>query len=672
MSQIMVIATAFVNDTWHGSKFMKTFLNWKITLVDWCSFLVFIGIPLFIATISLCTGVGHWWLITSISWLILVLASYLIFAACVICTEIYGCIQLIKSNPKLRNNDPPNWNEHNLKTFLRAILFRTKQGLSGYQYISYISHGDDPHPDKLSYNEMCAMDSAKVVLGLLGRLSQKPLIQKMYTVLDRPLRQYDAENVLKSTPYFTSHSWGLESVYCRNRNIRYIAVIDGIGALGRAQTRSSIVCYFLGTFLTIFTTVSVLVWFSLPSEQVVVVVILSIALLYQPVKTLLQLLRTYYNVTHRDGGGNQVINTNKASDAFFQVHEMFKVTEPNSTLCWVALCLEFVFFFIIPIAALLYNQNYNVGIVFIFLAIINLLRDIFNTPACVRELGSLKGIEENNKDQSPLSIWREKNRLGKIITDISVGKNTNYWSIVFFFFTFVAFVVLTSAFALGTDVSLREKFQFCSQDDFVFEGTHALNYASCSLGSNMKSPGGDDTNSLADFAFLSALSYQDDESAAKDLITWFGNNTKAENLVKNVEDFQRNYHGEEHKSAVKYKLFSFPDDNLQIVSVRGTANSWDALADLQLWSSTALAQYVRSFLPLGEIWTNILSHIVKAISVIQDQALTDVSYYRETTAFVESLNRTDPDTTVQITGHCKYFHLEFLIFLCRPSNTEYV
>ncbi len=658
LSQIMAIATAFVYDTWRGSKFAKTIFHWKSTKIDWIHFLVFIGIPLFIAAILLCSGEGDWWAITSISWFFLVFVSYNVFATSVIFNEIYGCLKFIKRHPELRNNDPPNLREHNLQTFLRAIQLRTKQKLSGHKYVTYISHGADPHPDKISLDEMCEKDSCKVSLDLLGKLSQVRVIRNMYKTLGMPLRQYFPENVLKSTPYFTDHSWGLESIYCHDRASRYIAIIDGQGALRKRQTISNIVCYFLGTFLTFFITVSILVWFDLPAIQVVIVVLLCIALLYQPVKKSLELYRTYRSILS-ENGGNYHINRQKASDAIYQVHETFRITEPRPQVCWILFGLEVVFFFIIPATTLLSSKNYNVGIVFICLGIIYLLRDVCNAPACVRELGHLEGLEDDDKDQNALSVWRKKNRLGKIISDISVGKKTNIWSWIFVFFTFLSVLVLVSAFVLGTDDGHNEGIQFASKDEFVYTGSSALNYASCTLGQNLKSPEGYDKNYLADFAFMSSIAYLDDDTAANDLKTWFGN-IAAENLVENVSEFKKTYHTENSEGPVQYKLFNFPDQKLQIIAVRGTANPWDALADLQLWSSAALAQYVRAILPLGMWWTGILSHIVKAISVIEDRSLKEVSYYRETTAFVKSLksmNGTEYNNTLQIVGHCK-----FLIF----------
>ena len=103
-----------------------------------------------------------------------------------------------------------------------------------------------------------------------------------------------------------------------------------------------------------------------------------------------------------------------------------------------------------------------------------MLRDICNAPACVRELGHLEELEDNDKDQSELSAWREKNRLGKIISDISVGEKTNFWSWIFV-------LILVSASVLGIDDGLNKGIQFASKD-FVCICSSTLSNASCSLG----------------------------------------------------------------------------------------------------------------------------------------------------------------------------------------------
>ncbi len=61
----------------------------------------------------------------------------------------------------------------------------------------------------------------------------------------------------------------------------------------------------------------------------------------------------------------------------------------------------------------------------------------------------------------------------------------------------------------------------------------------------------------------------------------------------------------------------------------------------------------RSILPLGNLFTPVLPHLVRAVSVIEDKALKDVSYYRETTKFVEELLSENDGKKIEVVGHCK-------------------
>ncbi len=167
--------------------------------------------------------------------------------------------------------------------------------------------------------------------------------------------------------------------------------------------------------------------------------------------------------------------------------------------------------------------------------------------------------------------------------------------------------------------------------------------------------------SLADFSFLSIVAYEDRDTTKASLDTWFGSDmgdTSSANAIDHqdiVEQFQAVYDERKHgRSAVTYKLIGFPDQNVGVVSIRGTSNGWDAFTNAQLWSSAALTQGIRSILPLGDLLTPLLKYLVKAVSLIESRRLQNISYYRETTAFVTFLKKLGIYENIVITGHCKY------------------
>jgi hypothetical protein len=665
LSQIMVIANTFVIDTWTGSKFMKTVTNWDSTLVDWLSLLVFIGFPVIIAAISLYTGTDNWWDITSISWFILVFAYYIVFMVSAVYYEVDGCLELVRYHPEfaskrnLKNSNlaaNPERSEHTLETFYDALVLRLNQRLSGDKHVTYIVTGSETNPRALTHDDLIKKESFDSYTGLWTRITRLKCMSCFYEELPEPVRQFQVDDVLEFTPFVTSSSWGLEALYCRNRSTRFVAIIDGVSALTKGQVKSTLFCFLFGTTVTLFFIVGFLVWLQAGALVICIVTFLYFILVWHTTRNSLGIYAAYKKVLSREDGNIRSIVHNTPSDAMYQVQETYRVTKPKILFCCIVLVMQLIFLYIIPIVALFSAGNNRVGIVFVILGLTTAIRDVFNAPACLRELGSMDGIENNNKDKDgSLGEWREKHRLGRILSEISVGKRSNFWVGVFLVFVLAFCGIFIAAIALGSDNGVTKTMKFADRDEFLYEGSGSLNYASCSLGHNIQSPDGLD-NSLADFAFLSNVAYLDDNAANIAIDEWFSSDS-VENLSQDVTDFSTKYQAEFGQSPVKYKLFDFPDTKLKIVAIRGTSNPWDALTDAQLWSSAALSQYIRSILPLGELWTPILPFLVKAISVIEDKALRDVSYYRETTAFVESLKKQDVD--VQITGHCKYKFLPF-------------
>jgi hypothetical protein len=251
--------------------------------------------------------------------------------------------------------------------------------------------------------------------------------------------------------------------------------------------------------------------------------------------------------------------------------------------------------------------------------------------------------------------------------------------------------------ATGTNAADTTNIAMASGDEFSYPGSTNLEYATCTLGkgvflyqlsiklfsifshhiennsfTGITKPAGDES-SLADFVFLSATAYSTPEIMQQDLDKWFGQDkaivrTDIMEDFKNSDVYKKKYKDE--KSA-EYKLVQFADNSDWVLSIRGTSNGVDALSDAQLWSSAALAQYVRAVLPMGQIFNPILAHIVKAVSLIQAVPLKEVAYYRETTDFVNYLKALDAESgdetfaNLQITGHCEFFHcldLSFTIF----------
>ena len=138
------------------------------------------------------------------------------------------------------------------------------------------------------------------------------------------------------------------------------------------------------------------------------------------------------------------------------------------------------------------------------------------------------------------------------------------------------------------------------------------------------------------------------------LNTWFGSNVSYD-MQDVVEEFRNETNRE--LSPVTYKLYSFPNASstleapFAVVGIRGSQNSWDWLTNAQLWSAPFGFQILGSFLPFGLIWNPIFDELVKAISIIESKSIQSVSYYVETTDFVEWLGASGQYADLKITGH---------------------
>lgn len=110
-------------------------------------------------------------------------------------------------------------------------------------------------------------------------------------------------------------------------------------------------------------------------------------------------------------------------------------------------------------------------------------------------------------------------------------------------------------------------------------------------------------------------------------------------------------------SHVSFKLVTVPTNNqtgtFAYVLIRGTTNNWDMLTDAQLWSAAALMQVLRELLPVGSAWTPIIHKLIDAITFVESESLQRVSFYKDTTKFVEYV-KTLGYAGIAITGESKW------------------
>lgn len=224
------------------------------------------------------------------------------------------------------------------------------------------------------------------------------------------------------------------------------------------------------------------------------------------------------------------------------------------------------------------------------------------------------------------------------------------WIVVLGFFFILCFALVIAGL---TENDQGSSVEATLVPGFTYErGENSLPYPTCSLDFNANGPAG--VIATIDFAFVAAMAYETNATRLQEFYdTWFGPGA-AVNMPDVVSDFRNETNRED--SPVTYNLASFPNatstgDSLGVVSIRGSQNSWDWLTNAQLWSAALGMQALQSFLPFGFVWRPIMDELVKAISIVESESITRVSYYVETTDFVEWLQQSGTYADIKVTGH---------------------
>mmetsp|Transcript_1011 Transcript_1011/g.1192 ORF Transcript_1011/g.1192 Transcript_1011/m.1192 type:complete len:321 (-) Transcript_1011:185-1147(-) len=178
-----------------------------------------------------------------------------------------------------------------------------------------------------------------------------------------------------------------------------------------------------------------------------------------------------------------------------------------------------------------------------------------------------------------------------------------------------------------------------------------MRYPTCDIGNNEHqfSSNFDRPTYIADYIYLSEVAYKNTDITQTHLDDWFGSG-KAVDEKDIVENYKNSLPGYTLVS-LKFITFSNLSEKVGIVSVRGTSDPWDAITDLQIWSPAILSQWVRAIIPLGSVWTPVLSRIIYLISLIESDDLEDVSYYNQVTEFIKYLQSTENYSSLEVTGH---------------------
>ena len=640
LASAMAMAMAFAADTFNGYPLFKAYVKEEIAIfVDWSSFLVFLGFPLLTGGVCLCAGSSIWWEVTLLTSCTCVFLYFLLFAGLSIYYEIDGCLKL---------------QEHGGYTYCwpkikKAILLRQKQKLSGYRTATYTvrSNGDLPIPvhdyKELERNEIVNSEST---IGQWARFTKLFVSCGVYKKLPKEaqVRCFSIDEVLDNLPYVTKHSWGLEKLFCRNRQLRYVTVVSGKSKLTKEQINSSAAYFFLIAILSLFMMVALLSWMEIGFLGYVFAVGVYIYCMWQYTAASVRIYKD-----HTDKVKNVMDKDGELAEAQFQVNEVFLWTEPTDAFCWTQLWLKILFLCILPLIAIFAAGNIPIGILFIFVSIITLLRRNINATTSLLEYGSLHSRAIQG---APIGEdWRQKHRVQKVVQEISTSSKTGFWQNVFTIFI-VIFCALFVGAVLSPPRQRLDGIKLASNSEY--SGATSMQYPSCQLTQGFPLLEGTGA-SLVDVAFLATLMYEKTSAIDGSLTKWFRDIKFIDHSEDIAIPFKENYEQANSASSVTYTLIGFPEKNIGVVTIKGSSSSIDYLVDFQLWISAMLTQSVRFTLPMGELFTPVLKYLVFAISRVESDSLEKAKFYKQTTAFVKNITeRGDLYDHIIITGHCKF------------------
>jgi len=664
MSSGMVLGGAFVMDVWRGHLLIRNFtLRRQTTVVaEWLFFSFFLGLPLTVMGLAMISKASDWWIVTGLFWLFSIAFFFLAFVVNVIFYEMKACFEVMK-------NIYPDDDDSFWAIVKRVIELRQIATYSGEMHRSYLSRGsmeDAEHTDKKADNLIAETILEKK--SFRGKINSVFVKWGWYEEYEEPKRFYSIDDARDVRPYVTSHTWSLEKYFCRPRNSRYIAIIQGAGAVTRAQMKSNVVCTILGSFLVFFLLLALFVWGGAGFPVTFFLMAIAVLLAIPNFKSSWRL----YNVSKdiifarteskkQDDGPNTFTErdlaeysfSERAQDSFvlkqsdseglYMVEESFRTSRPKTRTAWVLFCTEVALGFFWPTLSLFAVGNWPLALWYALIIGVSGLRYYVNAAVAMEEVGHLDLVDGKTERE----IWQNQTRLNEIVGNITRGKSRRAWMIVISILAFMFLALFAGA--VGTDVesSEIEDPTYTYVNAFEYKPLkNSLRYPTCYISSDLQeSP----LTSMADYIFLARVAYRGNVTQ-RELDHWFG-----ENVAVNQEEFVEQYREENDvDSAVSFKLITYPTAagrDFAYLAIRGTTNAFEALTDAQLWSGAILMQLIREMLPFGSIWIPIMPYLISTAAATESGSIDEISFYRDTTKFANDLQTSNDYAGVAVTGH---------------------
>lgn len=678
-AEALVIAGAFIADAYNDHPLSRTFIlkgnKHGHIIIEWVFLCCFFLFPIMVACGALLAASDKWWYYTSLAWFVLVMIFFCIFCFFVVFYEVGSCYAFVA------NRDDTD-SDYILNVLKRCVLLRQTRRMSGYvtstglaRNVFTNSESTDRAIESKVYNKSLKVHTHIWTYFVLWMPSF------LYTNLsEEPTTIHTIPDVQDYRPFLTKHTWSLERIFCRPEPSRYISIVRGPGALTQGQLRSSVICSLLSMFMICLAVVGFLVWFGSGIFPIIVILIIVLLFSYSSLRNTYNLVKLGKDLiavtaakkanhkkkkakegaqekigdeenaqpSHRSTVTMQAGLKTEESEAVFHIVQLQRHYQATDIMCWTSFWVELALFFFYPAASLFVIGDTSLGGIFIVLSVVSNVRWYMNIVTAIEETGNMDLVGGDTPEEE----WQNKARLNNIVGSISANGTYVGWRVLMASLGFAFIAILLTTFDSGAVETAAAPLTYLPYGEWEYPGAvEEMRYPTCTL-SRLKG-GFADQSTMLDFAWMAGAAYVGVNETQASLDTWFQNSPGVMDLQSIVDEF-RSREDPKNESAVEFKLISVPGPDGQqtaIITIRGTVNQFDMLADAQLWSAAALMQWLRGIIPIGEIWSEIFADLVSWMNAVASTSIEKVAFYKLTTKFANELKANADFAHIQVTGH---------------------
>lgn len=487
LASALVIAGSYIADTYNGHFLMRNFALRSIhaVVVEWMFFLFFLGFPIFILCCTLLSGTDAWWDITLMVWLFSVFAFFVIFCANVLLYEQKACWEVCKN--RYDDNDSSL-----LNVLRRCILLRQVSTYGGRKTRNYLSFGSivDCEYTEAKHDSVRNMVTSTLEehMSLYSKLTLNPKLRKgtglgLFEAWEpgKEERIYTVDDARDVRPFVTDETWSLEKIFCRKRDSRYIAIVQGPGALTESEMKSSILCSAIGSFLLVFFFFSLLIYLGMGIPFTMFIVAIGLSLFYPTFKSSYRLYQFGADVNFARDQFQPSNEELEVSQAVYIVDEVYRVSKPTERFCWIMFTVEVGLFFVYPLISLFSIANYPLALIFLVVAGISFCRYYVNAVLVLEETGHMNVVDGESEEE----LWRNQSRLNEIIGNITRGRSRGAWVAVLGIIVFVFLALFLGAVANDVDSLATFDTPYTYSFDYRYEQQDSTRYPSCRISGDL-------------------------------------------------------------------------------------------------------------------------------------------------------------------------------------------